>query len=154
VLIEYLTFNYIFTYFWIVIWLSYQLFIHACSEANFRENYFSAIFSEFQLFSVKHPDRLGLQSGLMWSCRLLVWQVDHLDALVTHPNSILIGFYPSLSFSAIRTALHFFFLFLSCCVRFSRGLLLRFWYSLHISSHSVGNLFVFLYSFKFLCFSE
>jgi hypothetical protein len=43
--------------------------------------------------------------------------VDRLDELVTHPDAILIGFYLSLAFYSIHTALHFFFfLFLSCCV--------------------------------------
>jgi hypothetical protein len=48
-LIEYWTLNYIFAYVWIAIWLSYQLFIHACSESKFRENYFLQIFLWFQL---------------------------------------------------------------------------------------------------------
>jgi hypothetical protein len=51
VLIEYLTFIYIFTYFCNAIWLFYQFIIHACSEANFWEKYFSANFppvSDFQ----------------------------------------------------------------------------------------------------------
>jgi len=56
VLIEYLTLNYIFAYFWFAIWLSYQLFIYVCSEANFRENYylckFSSVFS-FSMWSVQ-----------------------------------------------------------------------------------------------------
>jgi hypothetical protein len=43
--IEYLTLIYIFAYFCNAIWLFYQLIIHACSEANFREKYFSANFS-------------------------------------------------------------------------------------------------------------
>jgi len=45
VLIEYLTLIYIFAYFCNAIWLFYHLIIHACSEANFREKYFSANFS-------------------------------------------------------------------------------------------------------------
>jgi len=45
VLIEYLTLIYIFAYFCNATWLFYQLIIHACSEANFREKYFSANFS-------------------------------------------------------------------------------------------------------------
>jgi hypothetical protein len=44
-LIEYLTLIYIFAYFCNAIWLFYQLIIHACSEANFWEKYFSANFS-------------------------------------------------------------------------------------------------------------
>jgi hypothetical protein len=51
VLIEYLTFIYIFAYFCNAIWLFYQLIIHACFEANFWEKYFSTNFpqvSDFQ----------------------------------------------------------------------------------------------------------
>jgi hypothetical protein len=109
-LIDYLTLNYIFSYFWIAIRLFYQLFIHACSEANFRENYFFCKFSsEFQIFSVKRPDGLALLFGRMQSCRLLIWQVDCPDTLVAHLDTILTGFYPSLSFFAIFTTLHFFY---------------------------------------------
>jgi hypothetical protein len=45
VLIEYLTLIYIFACFCNAILLFYQLIIHACSEANFGEKYFSANFS-------------------------------------------------------------------------------------------------------------
>jgi hypothetical protein len=59
VLIEYLTVNYIFAYFWIAIWLSYQLIIPACSEAIFRENY---CFANFPLVS-------NFQCGASrWTC--------------------------------------------------------------------------------------
>jgi hypothetical protein len=99
VLIEFLNLNYIFAYFWFAIWLSYQLFIHACSKANFRENYYFCKFVYcFQLFCVIHPNRLGLQSGCMRSCRLPVWQVDHPDALVSRLDEFLTGFYWSLCF--------------------------------------------------------
>jgi hypothetical protein len=55
-LIEYLTFIYIFAYFCNAIWLLYQLTIHACSEANFWEKYLSAYFpqvSDFQVWSIR-----------------------------------------------------------------------------------------------------
>jgi len=55
-LIDYLTLNYLCAYFWIAIWLPYQLFIHACSEANFRKKYFSAnifLTSSFLVWSVR-----------------------------------------------------------------------------------------------------
>jgi len=42
------------------------------------------------------------------------------DELVTHPGAILTGFYLSLSFSASRTPLHFYWFILSCCVFLSR----------------------------------
>jgi hypothetical protein len=56
-LIDYLTLNYMIAYFWIAIWLSYQLLIHACSKANFKENYFFCKF--FLCFQL-----------LVWSVRM------------------------------------------------------------------------------------
>jgi hypothetical protein len=56
------------------------------------------LFLYFQLFSVKCPDGLGLQSGCMRSCWLLVWQVDRPKALVTCLDAILTGFYLFLCF--------------------------------------------------------
>jgi hypothetical protein len=43
------TLNYILVYFWNAIWLFYQLFIQACSEANVRRFVFSIFPSAFQL---------------------------------------------------------------------------------------------------------
>jgi hypothetical protein len=63
--------------------------------------------------------------------------VDRPDELVTHQDAILTSIYPLLSFSSSRTPLHFYWFIMSCCVCFSRGFLLRFWHSLHVSSHSV-----------------
>jgi hypothetical protein len=57
VLIEYLTLIYIFAYFCNAIWLFYQLIIHACSEANFREKYFSAHFSPVSDFQCEASER-------------------------------------------------------------------------------------------------
>jgi hypothetical protein len=60
-----LTLNYILVYFWNAIWLFYQLFIHASSEANVRKFLFCIFPSTFQLlvWSVRtdmlHPDVLG-----------------------------------------------------------------------------------------------
>jgi hypothetical protein len=58
--------NYILVYFWNAIWQFYQLFIHACSEANVRKFLFCIFSSAFQLlmWSVRtdmflHPDVLG-----------------------------------------------------------------------------------------------
>jgi hypothetical protein len=65
-----LTLNYILSYFWNAIWLFYQLFIHACSEANVRKkkiHYFSAS-------SVKRPDGHVLASGCARLYRSLIWQ--------------------------------------------------------------------------------
>jgi hypothetical protein len=57
VLIEYLTLIYIFAYFCNAIWLFYQLIIHVCSEANFREKYFSANFSSILDFQCEASGR-------------------------------------------------------------------------------------------------
>jgi hypothetical protein len=151
-LIDYLTLNYIFAYFWIAIWLFYQLFIHACSEAKFRKNYFFANFPEFQLFSVKHLDGLGLQSGRKRSSRLLIWQwtagrVGNMSGRNPY------RYFPPLSFSASHTPLHFDWFIMSCCVFISQISLEILAFSAHLFSfHDI--LRVFLCSFKFLCFSE
>jgi len=47
-----LTLNYILVYIWNAIWLFYQLFIHACSEANVRNIFFVCIFSSVFLLLV------------------------------------------------------------------------------------------------------
>jgi len=52
VLIEFLTLNYIFAYFLFAISLSYQLFIHECSKANFRKNYYFCKFFSVFSFSI------------------------------------------------------------------------------------------------------
>jgi hypothetical protein len=57
VLIEYLTFIYIFAYFFNAIWLFYQLIIHACSEAKFREKYFTTNFSPVSDFQCEASRR-------------------------------------------------------------------------------------------------
>jgi hypothetical protein len=46
---------------WDAFWLLYQLIIHACSEANIRENIFFCNFSFFLFFSVKRPNGLSLR---------------------------------------------------------------------------------------------
>jgi hypothetical protein len=57
VLIEYLILIYIFAYFCNAICLIYQLIIYACSEANFREKYFSANFSPVSDFQCEASGR-------------------------------------------------------------------------------------------------
>jgi hypothetical protein len=69
-----LTLNYILVYFWNAIWLLYQLFIHACSEANIREIIFLHISLCSSASSVKRPDEHVLASGRAWLCRSLIWQ--------------------------------------------------------------------------------
>jgi hypothetical protein len=68
-----LTLNYILVYFWNAIWLFYQLFIHACSEANVRK-FFLHISLYFSASSVKRSDRHVLASGRARLCRSLIWQ--------------------------------------------------------------------------------
>jgi hypothetical protein len=59
-----LTLNYILVYFWNAIWLVYQLFIHACSEANIRNFlFFLHISLYFSASSVKRSDGHVLASG-------------------------------------------------------------------------------------------
>jgi hypothetical protein len=68
-----LTLNYILVYFWNAIWLFYQLFIHACSEAKVRK-IFLHISLWFSAYSVKHPDEHVLASGRARLYRSLIWQ--------------------------------------------------------------------------------
>jgi len=72
VLIEYLTLIYIFAYFCNTIWLPYQLIIYACSEANFREKYFSANFSPVLDFQC---EATGLTYSYVWKRAVLPYAV-------------------------------------------------------------------------------
>jgi hypothetical protein len=153
VLIEYLTLNYIFAYFWIAIWLSYQLFIHACFEANFRKNIFLQIFLWFSAFQCEESGWTWLTVRTQTALPIANLAVDRLDELVTRPDAILTGiFHRFLSQPATH---HCIFIDLSCHVMcFSREFLPRFLaFSTHLFSfHDI--LCVFLCSFKFLCFLE
>jgi hypothetical protein len=145
VLIEYLTLNYIFAYFWIAIWLSYQLFIHACFEANFRKNYF---FCKFFLY-FQHPV-WNVQTDLFLSldtCGSVdLWFGNLSFRWVCNP----FGCEP-FAFFTFRRAVHFFFLFLSYGVFLSRISPEILAFSAHLFSfHHI--LCFFLYSIKFLCF--
>jgi hypothetical protein len=60
------TLFYISTYFWDAIWLIYQLIIHACSEADNRENIFSANFPSIYVFQCEASGLYPLESGLVW----------------------------------------------------------------------------------------
>jgi hypothetical protein len=101
------------------------------------------IFLQFQIFNVNRPDtraaqtseRLSDMSGHAWSYRLLIWQWT-IRTSVYHVRSRSLQVFSQLAFSANHTTLHCFHL--SChVVCFARGLLPRFWHSLHISSHSM-----------------
>jgi hypothetical protein len=113
VLIEYLTLIYIFVYFCNAIWLFYQLIIHVCSEANFREKYFSANFSPGSDFQCEASERTY---SYVWTSAVLLYAVLASPFL---PYTHLYIF--------IDLSLH--------VVCFSRGFLPKFWHSLHISSH-------------------
>jgi len=68
-----LTLNYILVYFWNAIWLLYQLFMHACSEANVRKKKILHISLCFTASSVKRPEGHVLASGRARLCRSLIW---------------------------------------------------------------------------------
>jgi hypothetical protein len=68
-----LTLNYILVYFWNDIWLYYQLFINACSEANVKK-FFLHISLCFLASSVKRPNGHVLASRHARLCRSLIWQ--------------------------------------------------------------------------------
>jgi hypothetical protein len=84
VLIEYLTLISIFVYFCNAIWLFYQLIIHVCSEANFREKYCFANFSpisDFQcevsgrIYSYFRTSAVFPYSVLAVAVRMVKWRV-------------------------------------------------------------------------------
>jgi len=72
VLIEYLTLIYIFAYFCNAILLFYQLIIHACSEANFREE--KKIYANFPQVSD-------------FQCEASGWTLSYVRASVVLPSS-------------------------------------------------------------------
>jgi hypothetical protein len=150
VLIEYLSLIYIFAYFCNAIWLFYQLIIHACSEANFWEKYFSANFSPVLDFQCE-------VSGWIYSYIRTSAVLPYADLAVAirmlsdTSGQDLYRFKTCVSFSAIHTSSHFYWFIMASCVFFS-------WISPEIlsffahifSSHDLHC--VFCYSFKSLCF--
>jgi len=147
VLIENLTLNYIFAYFWIAIWLSYQLFMHTYSEANFREKIiFLQIFLWFSIFRCE-------ASGRTWLTGRTQAAMPITNLLVDHPNEFVPRSDASPLYSLPFTQHYIFFLFFSCCVFLSRisHEILAFCTHLFLFR---GNFLVFLCSFKFLYFLE
>jgi hypothetical protein len=139
--------------FWNAIWLPYQLFIHACSEANFKENIFLQIFLCFLAFQCEASRRTWLIVWRQAALPIANLVVYYLDKLVTRPDVILTVIFLPLSFSASSTQLHFYWFIMSCCVFFSRISNDILAFSAHLFSfHDI--LCVFLYSFKFLYFLE
>jgi hypothetical protein len=143
VLIEYLTLIYIFAYFCNAIWLFYQLIIHACSEANFWEKYFSAYFPQVSNFQV-------------WSIRTKLFFVQtraglpYADLAVAHPDKISIGLrLASLSLPYTHLCIFIDLSYHVCFFSWISPEILAFFAHL-FSSHDLHC--VFHYSFKFLCF--
>jgi len=145
-----LTLNYILVYFWNAIWLFYQLFIHACFEANVRKKKLCIFPSVFQLlvWSVRTdmflcPDVLGsvdLLSDNMPSGRVCTtsgWELFAFSAKHTHTHT------------------HYFLPVLSCCVVcvFSRTDPKILAFSAHLFSIP-GISFDFPYSLKLWFFLE
>jgi hypothetical protein len=130
--IKYLTLNYIFAYFLIAIWLSYQLFTYACSKANFRKEKKNSCKFSFVFFFQCETSRRTC--SLVRTCAAL--SINDLavccpDKWVTRLNAS-----PLLS----QPAAHHYFFFLIYHVMlcaFSRGFLPIFLHFLHISSHSI-----------------
>jgi hypothetical protein len=153
VLIEYLTLNYIFVYFWNAIWLFYQLIIHACSEAIFRENIFSANFPPVS-------DFLCEVYGRTYSCVRTRGVLPIANLVVHRPDECVPR--PDVFFSGILFAAYFLchshcttlFSYFCHVLSFSRRFLLRFWHSLDISSHFIVFIVSSFVLLKFLCFLE
>jgi hypothetical protein len=146
VLIEYVTLNYLFAYFWIAISLSYQLFIHVCSEANFNENYFSVNFSSFFTFQCETSRHTCSWVWMLVALSIYDLTVCHPDEYVPRSDAS-----PLLSLPFAQHCI--FLLFLSCCVFLSWISPKILAFSEHLFSfHDI--LCVFLCSFKFLCFLE
>jgi len=126
-----LTLNYILIYFWTAIWLFYQLFIHACSEANVSKIFFSTYFPLFFSFSCEASGQtcscvrtcLALSISYLKACRL--------DKYVPCPDG---SFLLSLPNTHTHATFCLFYHLVSCV--FSLALIPRFWHSLHIFSHS------------------
>jgi hypothetical protein len=126
-----LTLNYILVYFWNAIWLFYQLFIHACSEANVRK-FFLHIFLCFSAFSVKRPDGHVLASGCARLYRSLIWQ----HAVRTSMYHVQTWAFCFLCQTQTQTHTTFSMFYHVVLYVVSLRLIPRFWHSLHIFSHS------------------
>jgi hypothetical protein len=97
------------------------LIIHACSEADFRKNNFSANFSSVSIFQCEGSGRSPLESGRVWVRRpdgqetlpdargsaLCLCGSSRPDGLVMRPYDYPIGL--SIAFLPSRHIVHFFF---------------------------------------------
>jgi len=139
-LIDYLTLNYMFAYFWFVIWLCYQFLIHSCSEDIFRKHYFSetlfffffCLVFFFFFFFFPFLASLCEASGRTWlevqtraALPITDLAICRPDELVTCSDAGPRVIYPSLSPQAAAPPSLFHFLFVFCAV-FS-SFLVSFW---------------------------
>jgi hypothetical protein len=146
--IKYLILNYIFAYFLIVIWLSYQLFTYACSKANFRKEKKNSCKFSFVFFFQCETSRRTC--SLVRTCAAL--SINDLAVCCPDKWVTLLNASPLLSQPAAH---HYFFFNLSChvvCV-FSLFSPEIFAFSAHLFSFNCF-LFGFLYSFSLLYFLE
>jgi hypothetical protein len=109
-----LTLNYILVYFWNAIWLFYQLFIHACSEAKVKKNKNFYIFpSIFQLLVWSVRTNMFLRPDGLGSIDLLFDSMPSGQVCTTSGRELF-------AFSAKHILLLFACFIMSCCVFFSR----------------------------------
>jgi hypothetical protein len=142
VLIELLTLNYVFAYFWNAIWLLYQLIIHVCSEVIFRKYIFLQFFLNFQIFSVKHPDGIILHpDGCGSDGRTVKWHIRMRRVLLKDDMAARVR---TVTLAAAPL------LFPSCFCR----LLVHFWCDFLVFSHEFLSYFVplcFISPFRVFC---
>jgi hypothetical protein len=137
-----------FAYFLFAIWLFYQLLIHACSEANFREIiFFRKFFSDFSF----QCEMSGQTCSLVRTCMALLIN----DLTVCHPDKWVtrLDASPLLSMPSAQHCIFFSYFCYVVCV-FSQicpDILASFIFSTHVFSFS-GIFFDFSYSFKQLFF--
>jgi len=106
-----LTLNYILVYFWNAIWLFYQLFIHACSEANVKKKNFCIFPSVFQLLVWSVWTDMFLRLDALGSVDLLFDNMPSGRVCTTFSLKLF-------AFSAKHILLLFACSIMSCCVCF------------------------------------
>jgi hypothetical protein len=142
-----LTINYILVYFWNVIWLFYQLFVHACSKANARKFLFCIFPSTFQLLVWRVRTDMFLRPDVLGSVNLLF---DSMPSGLVCTTSGREFFAFSVKHTYTHTTFCLFYHVVLCV--FSLGLIPSFWYSLHIFSHSQVFPLTFLILLSFCSF--
>jgi hypothetical protein len=146
-----LTLNYILVYFWNAIWLFYQLFIHACSEANVRKKKICTFPSVFQLLMWSIQADMFLRPDALGSINLLS------DSMISGRVCTTFG-RELFSFSAKHILLLFACSFMLCCVVLCCVCFLSDWSQdfgiLYTIFSFLGISFDFPYSFKLWFFLE